>query len=97
MQHWEHMKDRDTQQHRGILQIQPWVKKETHKIVYIVWFHLYNVKKSEFVYVVRSQDNRYLCGGDGSNWKKAPGGHSGSVNVLFRDVGAGYTAVFTWW
>lgn len=33
----------------------------------------------------------------GSNWKKAPGGHSGSVNVLFRDVGAGYTAVFTWW
>lgn len=38
---------------------------------------------------------RIFAGEMGSNWKKAPGGHPGSVSVLLRDVGAGYMAVFT--
>lgn len=50
----------------------------------MVCFYLYKVQKSaELVYVVRSQDNGYLCGGD---WevtrKRAPGGHPTSVGVV---------------
>lgn len=51
---------------------------------------------AKFVHAVRSQENVYLCGGHGKQLEEAPGGHLCSVNVLFPDVGAGYTDVFTW-
>ena len=80
MQHQELVKDSYTRHHRGISRIQPWVKEARHKIVCIVWFHLYHIQKStEFIFVVRSQGKVYLCGG---RWEASGRSHRGAILAL---------------